>query len=169
MIRAKGDAEADAHRGTGTAEAEVIAAKGDSEAKAARELGMAGADVTREQFKAEADGLVEKFNAMGTMSESAREHEEFRMGLETALKEALASIEAGKDIAKENAEVLATALEKAKIDIVGGEDHFFNNFAKSLSIGKAIDGLADKSTMINALIERFVTPNKEKDEDVING
>ena len=169
IIRAKGDAEADAHRGTGSAEAEVIAAKGDSEAKAARELGLANADVTREQFKAEADGLIEKFNAMGTMSDSAREHEEFRMGLETALKEALASIEAGKDIAKENAEVLATALEKAKIDIVGGEDHFFNNFAKSLSIGKAIDGLADKSSMINALIERFVTPRKEKDEDVIDG
>ena len=85
---------------------------------------------------------------MGSMSESARSHEEFRMSLETALKEALASIDAGKDIAKENAEVLATALQKANIDIVGGEDHFFNNFAKALSMGKAIDGLADKSSTI---------------------
>ena len=88
------------------------------------------------------------------------------MSLETALKEALASIEAGKDIAKENAEVLATALEKAKIDIVGGEDHFFNNFAKALSMGKAIDGLADKSSMITALIDKFVgQPATEKKED----
>ena len=78
------------------------------------------------------------------------------MGLETALKEALASIDAGKDIAKENAEVLATALQRAKIDIVGGEEHFFDNFAKSLSIGKAIDGLADKSDTISALIDRVV-------------
>ena len=112
--------------------------------------------MTREQFKAEADGLVEKFDAMNSMSDDARSHEEYRMGLETALKEALASIEAGKEIAKENAEVLATALEKAKIDIVGGEDHFFNNFAKSLSIGKAVDGLADKSSTITALINRVV-------------
>lgn len=74
---------------------------------------------------------------MGSMNKEAREHEEFRMSLETALQEALASIDAGKEIAKENAEVLAVALQKAKIDIVGGEAHFFDNFAKSLSIGKA--------------------------------
>lgn len=156
VVVAKGDAEASAHLGTGKAEAEVIAAKGDSEAKAAKEIGMAGADVTREQFKAEADGLVDKFEAMNSMSKDAQAHEEYRMGLETALKEALASIDAGKDIAKENAEVLAVALEKANIDIVGGEDHFFNNFAKSLSIGKAVDGLADKSDTISALINRVI-------------
>jgi len=156
VIRAKGDAEADALLGTGKAQADVTAAQGDSEAQASRELGLAGAQVTREQFKAEAAGLVEKFDAMNGMSEQARAHEEYRMGLETALREAMASIEAGKDIAKENAEVLATALGRAKIDIVGGEDHFFNNFAKSLSIGKAIDGLADKSTTISSLVERVI-------------
>lgn len=170
VIKVKGDSEAHASLHTGKAEADVIAAKGDAEAKAARELGMAGADVTREQFKAEAEGLVDKFEAMGTMSDAAREHEEYRMGLETALKEALASIEAGKDIAKENAEVLATALQKAKIDIVGGEDHFFNNFAKSLSIGKAIDGLADKSGTISALLDRIIdvkaTNEDEEDAEV---
>ncbi|MER2012947.1 MAG: hypothetical protein ABS881_11365, partial [Psychrobacter alimentarius] len=106
--------------------------------------------------QAEADGLVEKFNAMGSMSKEAREHEEFRMGLETALQEAMASIEAGKEIAKENAEVLAVALQKAKIDIVGGEAHFFDNFAKSLSIGKAIDGLAGKSDTLSGLINTMM-------------
>ncbi len=161
VVRAKGDAEASAHLETGKAQAEVIAAKGDSEARAAKEIGMAGAEVTREQFKAEADGLVDKFEAMNSMSEDARAHEEYRMGLETALKEALASIDAGKDIAKENAEVLSVALQKAKIDIVGGEDHFFDNFAKSLSIGKAVDGLADKSGVISALINRVVQGKPE--------
>ncbi|MCE2030534.1 flotillin family protein [Sessilibacter corallicola] len=156
VIKAKGDAQADALRGTGMAEAEVITAKGEAQAKADKEIGLSNADVTREMVKAEAEGLVEKFDAMNTMSDEARKHEEYRMGLETALKEALASIDAGKDIAKENAEVLSTALQKAKIDIVGGEDHFFNNFAKSLSIGKAIDGLADKSGVISTLIDRVV-------------
>ncbi|GAB2191980.1 hypothetical protein [Sessilibacter sp. MAH2] len=157
VIRAKGDAEADALLGTGKAQADVIAAQGKAKAESERELGLANAEVTREMFKAEAEGLVDKFDAMNAMSEQARKHEEFRMGLETALKEALASIEAGKEIAKENAEVLATALQKAKIDIVGGEDHFFNNFAKSLSIGKAIDGLADKSGVISSIIDRVVS------------
>jgi len=156
VIDAKGGAEAKVIDAKGGAEAKVIDAKGNAEAIAAKGIGLAGAEVTREQFKAEADGLVEKFQAMDSMSENAREHEEFRMSLETALKEALASIEAGKEIAKENAEVLATALEKAKIDIVGGEDHFFNNFAKALSIGKAIDGLADKSDTLSSLVGKFV-------------
>ncbi len=158
------EAKADALEKEGIAEAKVIDAKGSAEATAQKEIGLAGANVTREQFKAEADGLVEKFQAMDSMSDDARAHEEFRMSLETALKEALASIEAGKDIAKENAEVLATALEKANIDIVGGEDHFFNNFAKALSIGKAIDGLADKSSTITSLVSKFVGKAKAKDE-----
>ncbi|PCJ39310.1 MAG: hypothetical protein COA99_10475 [Moraxellaceae bacterium] len=168
VIQAKGEATAKAHKDAGLAEAGVIQAQGDAEAKAKQQVGLAGAEVTREQFKAEADGLVDKFQAMGTMSEAAREHEEFRMGLETALKEALATLDAGKDIARENAQVLAVALEKAKIDIVGGEDHFFNNFAKSLSIGKAIDGLADKSGTISALLDRVIDgrSKSKKEEEV---
>jgi len=149
-------AKADSLEKEGLAEANIIQAKGNAEADALLGTGKAQAEVTREQFKAEADGLTDKFEAMNAMSGDARAHEEFRMGLETALKEALASIEAGKEIAHENAEVLATALEKANIDIVGGEDHFFDNFAKSLSIGKAVDGLADKSSTIAALIDRLI-------------
>lgn len=156
-------AKADSLEKEGVAEATVIQAKGSAEADALYSKGKAKADATRDQFKAEADGLTDKFAAMNTMDEESRSHEEFRMSLETALEEALASIEAGKEIAKENADVLATALERAKIDIVGGEDHFFNNFAKSLSIGKAIDGLADKSSTITAIIERVLAhkPNRE--------
>ncbi len=162
------EARADALEKEGFAEANVIKAKGDAEADALLGTGRAGAEVTREQFKAEADGLVDKFDAMNNMSDQARDHEEYRMGLEVALKEALATIEAGKEISKENASVLATALQKAKIDIVGGEDHFFDNFAKSLSIGKAVDGLAQKSNVISGLINKVVQPAAKttSDEDV---
>ncbi|MEH6469964.1 MAG: hypothetical protein V7752_01830 [Halopseudomonas sp.] len=155
------EAKADALEKEGLAEAAVIAAKGTSEAQAKKQVGMAGADVTREQFKAEADGLVDKFEAMGSMSDQAREHEEFRMGLEAAFKEAMASIEAGKDVARENAGVLSTALQKAKIDIVGGEQHFFDTFAKSLSLGKAVDGFVSKSNTAQGLMAKFMAP-KEK-------
>ncbi|MGP5102852.1 hypothetical protein ACTXLJ_11585 [Psychrobacter celer] len=152
VIAARGESNAKAERDVGMANAQVVAARGESDAKAERDVGLAKAEVTRAHFQAEADGLVEKFNAMGSMSKEAREHEEFRMGLETALQEAMASIDAGKEIAKENADVLAVALQKAKIDIVGGEAHFFDNFAKSLSIGKAIDGLAGKSDTLSGIL-----------------
>lgn len=155
-LEKEGLAEARVIASKGESEAKVIASKGEAEAKSTSDIGLAKAGVTREQFKAEADGLVEKFDAMGSMSDKAREHEEFRMTLETAFNEAIASIDAGKDIAKENAEVLATALQKAHIDIVGGEAHFFDNFAKSLSIGKAIDGLASKSGTISTLLEKVM-------------
>lgn len=167
VVAAQGESDANVISDKGKAEAGVISLHGESEAKAKlevgnaeaavkRSVGLSEAEVIREKFRAEADGLVDKFNAMGSMSESARAHEEFRMALETALKEAMASIDAGKEIAKENAEVLATALQRAKIDIVGGEDHFFDNFAKSLSIGKAVDGLADKSSTISNILENVL-------------
>ena len=89
------------------------------------------------------------------------------MTLETALQETLASIEAGKEISRENAEVLATALREAKIDIVGGEEHFFDTFAKSLSMGKAIDGITNKSDTIQSLLgtlSAFVPAENSKSE-----
>jgi len=151
------EAKADSLEKEGLAEARVISAKGEAEAAAKKDIGMVGAEVTREQFKAEAEGLVDKFSAMGDMSDKAREHEEFRMSLETAFKEAIASIEAGKDIARENADVLATALKEAKIDIVGGEQHFFDTFSKSLSLGKAIDGFSTKSTVVTELLDKVMS------------
>ena len=157
------EARADAFEKQGMAEAKVTEAKGLAEANATKQTGMAQADVTREQFKAEAEGLVDKFDAMGNMSDKAREHEEFRMSLETALKEALASIEAGKEIAQENAEVLANALQTANIDIVGGEGHFFDTFSKSLSMGKAVDGFASKSGLVTLLLEKFMEKNAKND------
>ena len=81
-----------------------------------------------------------------SMSEEARGHEEYRMGLETALKK-LASIDAGKDIAKENAEVLATALQPRSISLA--VKIFFQ-------VSVDYDGLADKSGTISSLISRFV-------------
>ncbi len=143
----------------GLAEADVIRAKGAADASAKTEVGMATADITKAQFQAEAEGLTDKFAAMAEMSGETREHEEFRMSLETAFKEALASIDAGKEIAKENAEILSIALQKAHIDIVGGEEHFFDNFAKSLSIGKAVDGLAEKSEVVQTLLAKFLPNN----------
>ncbi len=156
------EAKADALEKEGMAEASVIAAKGSSEAKAQHEIGTAGAEVTRQQFKAEADGLVDKFDAMNSMSDKARDHEEFRMSIEIALKEALAAIAAGKEVAHENADVLARALEKANIDIVGGEGHYFDTFAKALSLGKAVDGVTSKSSAINTLLDKFLSAKENE-------
>lgn len=150
------EAQAIAGEKQGMAEANIIRAKGEARAKAEGDLGLVQADITREKFQAEAQGLIEKFKAMDSMSEEARAHEEYRMKLDNALKEALTAIAAGQEIARENAKILAIALEKAKIDIVGGEQHFFDTFAKSLSLGKSIDGLVGKSDVARQLIRELV-------------
>ena len=67
----------------------------------------------------------------------------------------MASIQAGKEIAKENADILASALRESNIDIVGGEGHFFDTFSKALTLGKAIDGVVTKSDAITGLLRRF--------------
>jgi hypothetical protein len=138
-------------------EATVIREKMDAKAKGNEQLGLAEATVSRESFKAEAEGLVAKFKAMESMSEGSREHEEFRMKLEKTLEQTLAEIAASKHIAENQADVLAAAFSKANIDIVGGEGDYFNSFARSLSLGKAIEGVKKKSPVVEDVLGKLLS------------
>ncbi len=137
------EAHADAKQKEGLAEAKVLEEKlgaqargeeqiGGAKAVATREIGLSEAEVLKRRYESEAEGLVKKFEALSGLSDSARAHEEFRMQLEKNFEQAMAAIEANKDIAREQADVLAAALSKAKVDIVGGGE-FFETFAKALS------------------------------------
>lgn len=161
------EAKAEANLKQGTNEARVLAetlqAKaggeeqmGRAKATAAESLGMAEASVIERKLLAEAQGLTSKFEALGSLSDTARGHEEFRMVLDTSLKQALASIEAGKEVSRENAEVIATALRNADIDLVGGDGGMFENLVKAMSLGKSIEGLADKSPILQDLMQRYL-------------
>ncbi|MGE8498377.1 MAG: hypothetical protein ACN6O6_12800 [Pseudomonas sp.] len=162
------EAQAAAKEKDGLADAKVLEEKlgaqargeeqlGAAKAKATQDLGMAEAQVLLERLNAEAEGLGKKFGALDSLSDNARQHEEFRMQLEKSFEEAMAAIAANKDIAKDQAEVLATALAKAKIEIVGGEGDFFNSFAKSLSVGKAIEGVVGKSPVVQDVLARLLS------------
>ena len=161
------EATADANEKQGLADAKVLeerllaqargeAQVGNTKATVTREVGTSEADVLRDKLFAEAKGLTEKFSALGSLSDQARSHEEFRMQLEKNLEQALAAIEANKSVAKDQAEVLSSALSKANIDIVGGEGAFFDNFAKALSVGKAIEGVSGKSPIVQELLNKFL-------------
>lgn len=152
----KGLAEARVLEENLTAQARGEEQLGTAKGKATREVGISEADVLRQKLHAEAEGLTEKFAALGALSADARAHEEFRMQLEKSFEQAIAQIAAGKDIAREQAEVLSAALSKANIDIVGGEGAFFDSFAKSLSVGKAIEGVAGKSPLVGDLIQKLL-------------
>ncbi|MCE2571303.1 flotillin family protein [Motilimonas eburnea] len=165
--QAKGDkdiglAKALASRELGTAEADVLALKLSAQAKGDKEQGMAEAEVLSAKFHAEAQGLVEKFSAMATMSKEAREHEEFRMQLEKDFEQAMQAISVNKDVAVQQAQVLSSALEKANIDIVGGQGDYFNSLSKALTVGKSINGLVGKTPSVAALLNKFIGGEESK-------
>ncbi|MEH6420064.1 flotillin family protein [Pseudomonas sp. CGJS7] len=162
------EAQADAKQKQGLSDAKVLEenlfaqARGEEQlgaakAKANRDLGLSEAEVLLQKFKSEAEGLSQKFGALDSLSDQARAHEEFRMQLEKNFEQAIAGIDANKEVAKEQADVLAAALSKANIDIVGGEGAFFDSFAKALSVGKAIEGVAGKSPIVQDVLQRLLS------------
>ncbi|WP_255323007.1 flotillin family protein [Lysobacter sp. K5869] len=142
---------------------------GSAKAKATQALGLSEAEVLLQKFKSEAEGLAQKFGALDSLSDQARAHEEFRMQLEKSFEQAIAGIEANKEIAKEQSEVLSAALSKANIDIVGGEGAFFDSFAKALSVGKAIEGVAGKSPIVQDVLQRILAKAEPKPADKADG
>ncbi|MGB0845351.1 MAG: flotillin family protein [Thiolinea sp.] len=167
------EAQAAAKEKEGLMEARVLEEKMEAEAKGEeqialaeargnKEKGLAEAEVIRTRFQAEAEGLIEKFKAMDQMSENARDHEEFRLKLEKEFEQAMADIAANEKISVEQAQAMATALAKAKIDIVGGDGDFFNSFSRSLSLGKSIEGVVGKSPTAEQLIQKFLGSGSDK-------
>jgi uncharacterized membrane protein YqiK len=118
----------------------------EAEADAIEKRGEADAKNIELRFIAEAKGLQEKFAAMDAMSDKARQHEEFRLKLDLSHAETMRWIEANTEIAREQAEVLATALADAKIDIVGGSGDYFEKFVSALAIGRSMDGIVRGET-----------------------
>ncbi|MCB1626791.1 MAG: hypothetical protein KDI48_03615 [Xanthomonadales bacterium] len=141
--------DADAIRAQGEAQAEALRLKLEAEATGQEKRGLAEAQAIAARFAAEAKGLREKFEAMQQMSPDTRAHEEKRMELDYAHAQTLKHIEANQAIAREQAAVLAQALQKANIEIVGGDGEYFERFMRSLSLGKSIDGTIAKSTLLS--------------------
>jgi uncharacterized membrane protein YqiK len=142
VLREKLEAQAIGDEKIGLADVRVK----EAEADAVEKMGEADAKNTELRFLAEAKGLREKFSAMDAMSDESRNHEEFRLKLDLTHAETMRWIEANTDIAKEQAEILATALRDAKIDIVGGSGDYFEKFVNALAVGKSLDGLVRGET-----------------------
>lgn len=166
------EAKADASYKQGSVEARVLAEKlgaeadgeakmGSARASAVESVGVAEANVTGRKLAAEAEGLTKKFGAIDALTDRARAHEEFRMTLEASLEQAMAAISAGKEVSKENAEVIGSALRNANIDLVGGDGGMFEMLSKSLTLGKSIEGFAGKSPIVQDLMERFLGVSKQ--------
>lgn len=129
----------------------------EAEAAAVEKQGTAEAAAIREKLTAEAQGLAQKAASMKALDESGRGHEEFRLNIEKERAVALESIKVKKDIVAAQAQILAEAMSKAKINIVGGDGQFFQRFVSAISLGQSVDGALEQSDTLRALVENITT------------
>ncbi|MFF9485369.1 SPFH domain-containing protein [Streptomyces sp. NPDC014676] len=145
------DKEADVIEKAGRAEAEATQARLRAEAEGARAKALADAEAIGSRLRAEAAGLTEKAAAMAALDEASRGHEEYRLRLEAEKDIRLAGLDVQRQVAEAQATVLATGLENADINIVGGESVFFDRLVSSIALGKGVDGFVQHSETAQAL------------------
>ncbi|MFF8591828.1 SPFH domain-containing protein [Streptomyces sp. NPDC015220] len=150
------DKEAEVIEKAGRAEAEATEARMRAEAEGARAKALAEATAIGEKLKAEAAGLTEKAAAMAALDEASRGHEEYRLRLQAEKEIRLAGLEVQRQVAEAQATVLATGLENADIDIVGGESAFFDRLVSAISLGKGVDGFVEHSRTAQALAKPYL-------------
>lgn len=127
----------------------------EAEAAAVEKQGVAEASAIREKLTAEAQGLAQKAASMKALDESGRGHEEFRLQLENQRAIAIESLKVKKDVVSAQAQILAEAMSKAKINIVGGDGQFFQRFVSAISLGQSVDGALEQSDTLRALVENI--------------
>ena len=124
----------------------------EAEALAIEKQGLAEATAIRERLTAEAQGLASKAASMKALDEAGRGHEEFRLRIDKEKTVALESLRIKKDVVAAQAQILAEAMAKARINIVGGDGEFFQRFVSAISLGQSMDGALEQSDALRALV-----------------
>ncbi len=117
--------------------------------------GTAEAKVIELKFSADAQGITKKAEAMKLFDSVGREHEEFKLRLNKEKDVELEGIDAQRQIAEAQARMIAESLKSAKIDIVGGDNQFFESIVKSITAGKQVDRLVNESRVLTDIKETF--------------
>jgi uncharacterized membrane protein YqiK len=134
----------------------VKARVGEAEAGVVKQRGVAEAEALAQRLIAEARGVAEKATALQAMQGAAKEHEEFRLRVELEKAVALAQVEAQKALALAQGEVLSKALGTANIQLIGGDAGIFEQIARSLAVGKSVDGAVAQSDVLKKLLTPYL-------------
>jgi len=168
-VRVK-EASAQAIEKEGMAQAKVLREKAEAEASGNEKLSMAAALGIRERLVAEADGLAKKAEAMKALDAVSRDHEEFRLALEHERTLSIERFKAQVDVARAQSEVMGEAFKTSNINIVGGDEAFFNRFTNAVSMGQAVDGFLANSDVARRALSRVLGDDQAADvASVISG
>ncbi|MBD9701136.1 flotillin family protein [Streptomyces sp. ID01-12c] len=160
------DKEAEVIEKAGRAEAEATQARLRAEADGARAKALAEAEGISGKLKAEAAGLTDKAAAMAALDDASRDHEEYRLRLEAEKDIRLAGLDVQRQVAEAQATVLATGLENADINIVGGESVFLDRLVSSIALGKGVDGFVQHSETAQALAKPWLDGTSSFTDDL---
>ncbi|MGW1030652.1 flotillin family protein [Streptomyces antibioticus] len=160
------DKEAEVIEKVGRAEAEATEARLRAEGEGTRAKALAEATAISEKLKAEAEGLSQKAVAMAALDEASRGHEEYRLRLAAEKEIRLAGLDVQRQVAEAQATVLATGLENADINIVGGESVFLDRLVSSISLGRSVDGFVQHSETAQALARPWLDGSSDFTEDL---
>jgi len=154
-VQVMGAAEADVIKTKGNATSETIRTTALAEAEGAREKELAVAAGIQAKGLAEAKGTEEKAKAMKLLHEAGQQHEEFKLRLSKEKDVELAAIRVEQEIARAHSEVVGEALKSARIDIVGGENDFFQKVVRAVGTGKSVDRLVQTSDTLTDIKNTF--------------
>jgi uncharacterized membrane protein YqiK len=171
-VRVK-EADALAIEKVGQAEARVKEAaaaasekQGLADASTLRERGLAEAVGIRERLTAEATGIAAKAESMRALDDASRQHEEYRLRLESERIVQLEDIKARRDVAESQALALGEAFKSAKIDIIGGDTMVVDRILGAVSMGKAMDGFVGRSDSAQALLRDYLDGDASLTQDL---
>ncbi|GIH89982.1 flotillin family protein [Planobispora siamensis] len=164
--REKALAAAEGEQARAHAVATAVREKLKAEAEGEREKALAAAAAVGEKLKAEAEGLTEKAAAMAALDDASRGHEEYRLRLDAEKEIRLAGVTSQVKVAEAQAMVLAAGLEKANIDIVGGDSMFLDKLVGSVTLGKSVDGFVGSSEVARTLAGPYLDGSQSLPADL---
>ena len=95
---------------------------------------------------------------MKIFNEAGKDHEEFKLRLNKDQTVELAEINIRREIAEQQAHIVAEALKASKIEIIGGENEFFHRLVNAVTTGKSIDRVVDNSHTLRDVKKTFFGP-----------
>ena len=166
---AKGqEAKAVATEKQGTAEAVIVQRHAEAEAtgmvakaEGISKEGTAEAEVMKLKYSSEAQGIEEKANAMKLFDDVGKEHEEYKLQLNKDKEIEIAAIDAQRQIAEAQSNIMGEALKSARIDIVGGESTFFDQVVNAVKGGKVVDRFVNNSEVVSDVKDTFFNGDPE--------
>ena len=160
-IMAKGEAEAVVQIRT----AEAIKVKGEAEAQSLQAKGQAEATVVESVGLAKANATKAEYQAMDAISGEVRQHELNKIQAEADRDVRIAEVQSQVQIATKNAEVMAEAMKKANIQILG-DSNVFDQIRNSVISGKALDAKIDNSELLTAALRPYKDGEKDLVQDI---